>query len=159
MSEPLLAIDPGPTDSGWCVYDPGSGKPSDGGIDSNDFVLTLLDNPFEPVEWVAIEMIASYGMPVSRSVFDTCVWIGRFMQASAFPVERLTRGMVKMHICGQMRAKDANITAALYDRYGGDRKAAVGVKAAPGPCYGFKGDMWAALALAITAAETGERYE
>jgi len=55
---------------------------------------------------------------------------------------------VKMHLCGQARAKDANIRQALIDRFGG--AAAIGRKAAPGPLYGISGDVWQALGLAVT---------
>jgi hypothetical protein len=35
--------------------------------------------------------------------------------------------------------------------------AAVGLKATPGPLYGFKKDMWAALAVAVTYERMLER--
>jgi hypothetical protein len=48
-----------------------------------------------------------------------------------------------------MKAKDANIRQALIDIYGGNDKA-IGNKKTPGPLYGIKGDLWAALAVAVT---------
>jgi len=106
---------------------------------------------------VAIEMVASYGMPVGRDVFDTCVWIGRFFEAlsTRAEVRLITRPEVKMHLCCQTRGvNDAVLRQRLIDRYGPGKAAAVGTKKHPGPLYGLKGDMWQALALGVTACET-----
>lgn len=74
---------------------------------------------------MAIEMIASYGMPVGKEVFDTCVWIGRFIEdMNCIPQDRITvteyiyRKDEKMNICHSMKAKDSNIRQALIDRFG-----------------------------------------
>ena len=99
---------------------------------------------------VVVEMVASYGMPVGKEVFETCVWIGRFMQVWHDPdaVRLIYRRDVKLHLCGSARAKDGNIRQALIDKLGPQ-----GTKKAPGPTYGVKSHAWAALALAVTAAE------
>jgi hypothetical protein len=95
---------------------------------------------------LAVEMIASYGMPVGREVFETCVWIGRFVQAwQPGAHEFVYRRDVKMYLCGSNRAKDGNIRQALLDLVGPQ-----GTKKAPGPTYGLRGDEWAALAVAVT---------
>jgi hypothetical protein len=93
-----------------------------------------------------IEMIASYGMPVGAEVFETCVYIGRLMEAfGPDRCDRLTRIEVKSHVCHSARAKDGNIRQALIDRLGPP-----GTKRAPGGTYGISGDVWAALAVAVT---------
>lgn len=98
---------------------------------------------------LAIEMIASYGMPVGREVFETCVWIGRFIEAWGGPYTLVYRRDVKMFLCGNNAAKDANIRQALIDRYGGKDKA-IGKKKAQGPLYGISSDVWSALAVGVT---------
>lgn len=144
----ILAIDPGPERSAWCMLD---GDTVRVGHEANDAVQQF-------IRWrsVTIEMIASYGMPVGAEVFETCVWIGRFMSA-AVRADRITRNMVKLHICHSPRANDATIRQALIDRWGGKARA-IGTKKQPGPLYGVHGDCWAALAVAVTAAETTARY-
>ena len=93
-------------------------------------------------------------MAVGKDVFETCLWIGRFIQcAGADRVRLVYRKDVKLHICNHPRAKDANIRAAIIDRYGGKAEA-VGTKKSPGPLYAVKSHAWAALAVAITATET-----
>lgn len=146
----MIAIDPGPEQSAWVVYE--GGKVYGGRIEPNDDVLSRLE-----CEWgsedVAVEMIASYGMAVGKEVFETCLWIGRFDYVAGCAA-LVYRKDVKMHLCGSMRAKDANIRQALIDRFGPGKDKAIGTKKAPGPLYGFKSHMWAALAVAVTYEDT-----
>jgi hypothetical protein len=107
------------------------------------------------VDEVVIEMVASYGMAVGASVFETCVTIGRFVQLfSRLPVSMMYRKDVKMHLCNSMRAKDANIRQALLDRLGPQ-----GTKKNPGPTFGVSKDIWSALACAVTFADTKPKGE
>jgi hypothetical protein len=105
---------------------------------------------------LAIEMIASYGMAVGAEVFETCVWIGRFCErwasTTGAPPVRIARMAVKLAICHDSRAKDANIRAALIDQFGGALATKKG-----GALYRVKGDEWAALALAMTCNIGGRR--
>jgi hypothetical protein len=103
---------------------------------------------------VVVEQIESYGMAVGREVFETVHWSGRFTEA-AHPLEvvQLPRREVKLALCHDSRAKDANIRAALIDRFGGP--SAIGRKASPGPLYGISRDVWSALAIAVTYADRG----
>jgi len=146
----ILAIDPGPVQSAVVELSPNQ-KIIKACIEDNEWVVKYLRSgwfSFEGCPYVAIEMIASYGMPVGAEVFDTCVWIGRY--AEAYVHSDLTafyfRKDIKLHLCGTTKAKDANVRQALIDLLGPP-----GVKKAPGPTYGIKKDMWAALALAIYA--------
>ena len=141
----LLAIDPGPVESAWVQWE-GSRVLAMGKQPNMEIRGKLLVSDYSSC---VIEMIASYGMPVGAEVFETCVWIGRFVEASEGTAHRLPRLAVKTHLCHSARANDSNIRQAILDRFGG-KEAAIGRKAAPGPLYGVSGDIWAALALAIT---------
>jgi hypothetical protein len=145
--------------SGFVVCDPEAMKPIADmcGKFDNAQVLDALDHFATKFDDVVIEMVASYGMPVGAEVFETVYWIGRFAQAAeaaGAKVHRIKRLQVKQHICHDSRAKDSNIRQALIDRFG-----PVGTKKDKGWFYGFKADMWAAYALAVTFAETRESEE
>ncbi len=150
----ILTIDPGSEQSAWLVWESvgAAGRLVRFGITPNEELLpTLRDGSLtQHVHVVVIEKIESYGMAVGREVFDTVWWTGRFTEAARpAPVVQLPRRDVKLAICGNSRAKDANIRAALLDRFGG-KAAAVGTRAAPGPLYGVSRDVWSALAIAVT---------
>ena len=138
----ILAIDPGCESSAYVLIDEDYGIRSFDKLD-NKVLLTIIKQQYEAT--IVIEMISSYGMPVGKEVFDTCVWIGRFMQASNCPVALIYRKDVKLHLCNSTKAKDSNIIQALKDRFG-DK----GTAKAKGYFYGFKADIWQAHALAVT---------
>ena len=145
---PLLAIDPGTNQSAWVVWN--GNRILDHGIDANDLLLAKLRKPSNHGP-VFIEMVASYGMPVGREVFETCLWVGRFTEASEMQnrtVHRVYRKDVKLHHCGSARAKDSNVRQALIDKYG-----APGTKMNPGITYGLKRDLWSAFAIATFVTE------
>ena len=77
----ILAIDPGNTESAYVVWD---GKEIICfAKESNAIIKDLLSNKWayaSTYDLCAIEMVASYGMPVGATVFETCVWIGRFYE-------------------------------------------------------------------------------
>lgn len=154
----ILAIDPGDAQSSVVTYDAQIARPTAHATLPNIEVLKRIrDARSAEVSRVVVEMIASYGMPVGAEVFETCVWIGRFIHCAdscGLHTDRVFRREVKAHLCHDSRAKDSNIRQALIDIYGPGKDAAIGKKATPGPLYGFSGDAWAALAVARTYADT-----
>lgn len=145
-----IFIDPGYEKSAWLAFD--GQRVGARGIDDNATVLAMLldsyrNNPYAEV--LVIEQIASFGMPVGKEVFETVFWSGRFAQAWAGQVDRMTRHEVKMSLCKSARANDATIRAALLDRFGPGRELAIGTKKNQGPLYGISKDLWAALALGV----------
>lgn len=143
----LIAIDPGNEQSAYVLVDHG-GWINGVGILPNEQIRSIFENRRTRGAVLAVEMIASYGMPVGREVFETCMWIGRFVECWGGEHALIYRRDVKHHLCNSAKAKDANVRQALLDRWGG--KAAIGTKKAPGPLYGFAADMWSALAVAAT---------
>ncbi len=154
----VLAIDPGTTESGWVLHDStyGTERPLlDMGIEAHDDFLMHLPELVAQADCVAVEMIASYGMPVGASVFETCVYIGQLKQEvrhCGVPEGRwqtVTRVGVKQALCYRTsKVTDGMVAQVLRDRLGEK-----GTKAFPGPLYGIKKHEWQALAVAVVVAE------
>lgn len=148
----ILAIDPGNEYSGYVVIGAEDMRPLEIGKVENEKVIDrVLEANYSEL---VIEMVASYGMPVGRSVFETCVHIGRLLQAASsvsIKTARLYRQDVKLNICHSNKATDATITQALIDRFAPTTpNRGKGYKSAPGWFYGFKSDIWQAYALGVT---------
>lgn len=177
----ILAIDPGPEQSAWVRY---YGKTHDpiGGYCQNSDLLGEIEACGHIAMWFIYETIECFGMPVGASTFLTCEWIGRFKQAfnEDGRVFGVPRSAVRSHLCHSMKAKDSNISQALYDRWDGKDKAVGGMKCPackgkgwrgrgrftcnacegsgykfpPGPLFGMNSHVHQALAVAVTWWET-----
>lgn len=155
----ILAIDPGTEESAFVMLT----QPGDtfrildkGKVGNLTLLSTIRNMDFRSDDHFVIEMVASYGMAVGKTTFETVFWIGRFWEAAlgAGRMERLYRKKdVCMHLCQSTKAKDANIRQALIDRFGEP-----GTKNNPGLLYGVSKDIWSALAVGVTYRDriTGE---
>lgn len=171
MTYDLLAIDPGNVSSGFIRIR--EGKIVQHGQLPNSFMLAAIDGFFwnrEDVmltnelvpdhtkqayflpQHVAIESIQNMGMIVGAEVFETIFWVGRFVEHVSHGWNRepqlVYRNDIKLHLCGDPRAKDPNIRQALLNRWGPQ-----GTKKAPGPTYGVAKHVWSALAVATYAID------
>lgn len=138
----VVGVDPGTDRSAFAIFD--GREVIQHGIWDNEH---LLGHPLWSRQHIFIEMIASYGMAVGASVFQTCVYIGRCVQVAQTcggNAKLVFRKDVKLHLCNSPRAKDGNVRQALLDRLGPQ-----GTKKTPGPTYGIKSHEWAALAVAV----------
>lgn len=145
----IFAIDPGNVESAYVMMHSNYDIYKFGKVPNEEMRQIIMDHEDENAITV-IEMIASYGMAVGQTVFDTCVWIGRFTELSN-NVEYMFRKDVKMNICGQTRAKDTNIRVALIDRFAKhDFKNGKGTKGNPDWFYGFRADIWQSYACGVT---------
>jgi len=160
----ILGIDPGNVQSAWVIYDKDDRQIVEFGITENEKFRDMGSSL-----WVgsgcgilAIEYMRPRGMPTAQQEMDTQFWAGRIVERWVLCGGRwraIARKDVKMHMCGQTKAKDSNIRQAIIDRFpatGTGKCPQIGTKKQPGPLYGVSKDVWSALAIAITAAETTE---
>lgn len=139
----ILGIDPGTHESGYVLLN--GGIVESGVLPNAELMDVVRDTAYDTL---AIEKIVSYGSAVGQETFDTCVWIGRFMEASTIPEDVLLipRHKIKRHVCGPGKHTDPDVRAALIKLLGPQ-----GTKKQPGPTYGVKSHAWSALAVAVTA--------
>ena len=152
QTEPVICIDPGSDKSGVVVFD-GKNILESYSDFNNDELIDWLQTD-QDVEEMAIEGVASYGMPVGVTTFDTVEWIGRFREAFGFDrTTKIYRRDIKLFLCGTSRAKDTNVRQRILDIFpatGGGKTPQVGVKGNPGPLYGVKSHAFSALAVGLT---------
>lgn len=146
-SRTIVAIDPGTTTSGVVVWCPVARKvlSAHSAMDNAEVRMNMLNSWI--TERIVCEWIQAMGMAVGKETFETCRFIGRLEEIAlerGQPFQLITRGTVKLKLCGSMRAKDPNIRQALLDLLG-----VVGTKKSPGPLYGVSSHAWQALACAI----------
>lgn len=109
----------GNIESAYCLIDSEDYIPLEFGKTANENLRVGMYNV--QYDKAIIEMVASYGMAVGATVFETCVAIGQFKEIAMrqnIPVEFIYRKDEKMNLCHSMKAKDSNIRQALIDRFG-----------------------------------------
>lgn len=97
----IRSIDPGNKVSGTVIFDTDTGQVSEAEIIDNYALLEKLKSiEVYDCDKLLVENVASYGQPVGQEVFDTCVWIGRFMQAWHDPeaVQLVSRVKIKKYL-------------------------------------------------------------
>ena len=143
----FLGIDPGNIESAYCLINGKEEIIAFGKIE-NDMLLSKLENDINYQDhFVAIESVNGFGRKVGQTVFDTCVWIGRFYQVLKYKIENdvilVARKTVVSHHCGSSNGGDKDVREAMIYRYG-ER----GTKKSKGETYGISKDCWSALAIA-----------
>lgn len=152
----IIAIDPGCTESAWVSLDGERALCSFGKVANAAMLDVCRALPVDTTH-VVIEKVANYGMAVGAEVFETVFWSGRFAEAAdsqGADIVRIPRLDVKLQICRDSRAKDANIRQALIDRWGGIAATKKG-----GELHGVSKDVWAALAVGVTYLEKRHVYD
>lgn len=149
----VLALDPSNIHTAYMLVSTEDMRPIEYGIVDNEWLIEYIRKLPKRfcIADLAIEGFQSFGMPVGRTVFDTCILIGRFYEAAreAVPAYRhiqyVYRTDEKLCICHTVNANDATIRQALKDIYG-----EVGTKQHKGFFYGVAKDVWSAFAVAHT---------
>ena len=156
----LLCIDPGPTVSGVVVYNTMRNEVKDiqPALDNEELISRLPDYRLF-TDYLVIETVRSYGMPVGDTIFDTMEFVGRCRQVYGMNASvKLSRLEVKNALCHSHKAGDANIRQALIDSFppsGGGARPQLGTKKQPGPLYGMSKHAWSALALGVAYKSIG----
>lgn len=148
----ILAIDPSNKEhTAYVFIDENTYQPIKFGMCNGEEMIKILDENFNDIKKVVIEMVASYGLPVGKDVFETCVLIGR-MSEHCESYSYIYRKDVKLNLCGRLqKVNDAVVKQALINRFAKfDYKNGKGTKKNNDFFYGFKGDIWSAYSVGVT---------
>ena len=125
--------------------------------------LGIDDETYPTPTFMVMEMVGSYSQAVGQTTFETCCWIGIFIQAFAAISKLISGGernytllkrqAVRTNLCQTSLAGDPQVRAALVDRIG-DK----GTKSDPGPMFGMKADLYSALAVGLTFKDLKAEY-
>ncbi len=160
----IFAIDPGPRVSGWVYYNILTRNPELFGIDETRTVINAMENL--DIDQLVIEKIGNQGNVVGDTTFDTCINIGRFMEAfgdDSNVCYEYTRSNIIIQLYGFIRkkkpdktwfkVKNAILNAAIKERFGGDNIAVGGKK-----CPKCNGKGWFGAGRPVCPACNGGKW-
>lgn len=146
----VVGVDPGNVQSAFVAWD-GVRVVAKGTI-PNASMFDVLSRDWGKDPHLFIENVHAMGMIVGQTIFDTQFWAGRFYEAWVGRRARVYRRDIKMHWLGSMKGKDADIRAAIINRFGPP-----GTKKDPGMTRGLVADQWSAMAIAVYGADITRR--
>jgi hypothetical protein len=120
----ILGIDPGPTETAFCVANDDYTILSADKV-ANKMLIASLKNNSLPYKEAVVESLQSFGMPVGREVFETAYMIGRLQQRledEGLIVTLYPRQEYAHSICGTGKISDSILRQALLLRFGGDKR-------------------------------------
>ena len=152
----VFGIDPGPSEHAIVGID---------GITVAKFDEHSMLERFGVGDVVAYEQFAPFAHSIDdgsmRTIFETGRLVERIRTASverraAIDIVGIRRQQAKLYLVGSARCGDAQVRAALIERFGPTKQQAVGTRGNPGPLFGITSHHWAALAIAVTATSPTE---
>ena len=166
----ILAIDPGTTMSAYCVMTEGYEPTAAAKVDNNALHALIMRGGMDEmvIECMEPRFLGgekTHGQMIGSETYETCIWIGRFMELAAhmdMPVFRVYRSEERSRLIpskrnglpplpeGTGQTADAQIRAALVQRFAKhDKKTGKGTAKHKDVFYGFKADMWSAFAVGV----------
>lgn len=143
--QPILFIDPGPTQSGWIILQT---SPKllvvTGGVSPNIEVRKLVRKSNEVDTVIGYELPMCYGSVLSAAIVDTCRMCGAIDQITDYTATPITRPEIVQYHTGIRSAKKGQVWQCLVEKYGGK-----GTKSDPGFFYGISSHARDAAAGAI----------
>jgi Holliday junction resolvasome RuvABC endonuclease subunit len=142
MNDGILGIDPGPSESAFCLVDRQYRVIAAGKVTLQDILRVLR---CAPPSQVAVESIKSYGKRVGAETFETCRAEGRIIQRCAdleIPCFQYGRHKYGKGLLQDTVVNDTLLRRALLERFGVDTMAQLKLKDG-------KSDLRSAFAIAV----------
>lgn len=161
----ILAIDPGTTQSAYCMMRPDYSIISAAKVGNDDVLKLVKVGEYDELVIEYMEARHVQNGVIGAETYDTCYWIGRYKQAAidrGKPVNRVYRADERKRLVPTKKNKlpphpptvgqsaDAQIRATLIRRFAKhDFKNGKGKAACKDTFYGFHADMWSACAVGV----------
>lgn len=127
-----LGIDPGTTESGYCIINKDYKILHADKVSNDNLILLLKDSLSSNTNIeIAVESIQSYGMQMGKSTIETCYMIGRIIQVVLDynnTVFLYPRPEYSKAICVTNKVNDAILKSSLENRFGSYSKGRKEIK-------------------------------
>lgn len=164
-SRSILAIDPGTTQSAYAMIRQDYSIISAAKVENDDVLRLVQIGDYDEMVIECMEARHVQNGVIGAETYDTCYWIGRYMQAAidrGKPVHRVYRSEERKrlvptkknrlppHPASVGQTADSQIRATLIRRFAKhDFKNGKGKATCKDTFYGFAKDMWSAYAVGV----------